>query len=117
MKKIELSSEKEFGKELPFLKKLPGEWSLISKSEWYRRKNHYENHRITESRISLLEGPDLDSYMDDWRLLDQYNDRILKDMEQKKARSKSAFKTGSQSGKELVFFWKSIPMIMKKGCR
>lgn len=65
--------------------------------------------------MSLLEEPDLDSYMDDWRLLDQYNDRILKDMEQKKARSKSVFKTGSQSGKELVFFLEKYPYDYEKG--
>ena len=115
VKKIELSSEKEFGKELPFLQKLPGEWSLISKSEWHRRRNYYENHRIMESRISLWEEQDLDSYMDDWRMLDQYNDRILKEMDQKKARSRSCFKPGSQNGKELVLLLEKYPYDYEKG--
>lgn len=114
VKKVEKISETEFYKEFPFLQKMPGEWSLITKSEWYRRKNHYENYGIGEHKISLFEEPDLYSYMDDWRMLDQYNDKILKDMEQKKAKSRSSFVVSRQDGMELTLLLENYPYYYEK---
>lgn len=87
IKSVELSNETQFFADMPYFKVLPGEWTILSKSEWHRKKQYVTNNNHENYDDVLFARADLYAYMSEWRMLDQYNDKLLMEAEEKKKAS------------------------------